>query len=311
MSIVKLKPAFKNYLWGGAKLKTLYGKENPDAIIAESWELSCHPAGESLIATGDAAGLTLSAYIARRGKRILGENCRRFAAFPILVKLIDAARPLSVQVHPGNDWALAHEGEQGKTEMWVVLECEPGAFLYYGFTREISREELAQRIAGGRLEEVLNRVPVQSGDVFFISPGTIHAIGEGIVIAEIQQSSDVTYRVYDYGRVDQQGRPRELHIEKALAVLTRTPPGEHPDFEGHLGKCPYFEVDRFTMDGERKDAVDDSSFQAFLFYKGEGVIRQEGTTLRFRKGDCFFAEAGSGSYRLEGTGEFLRIRVPR
>lgn len=206
MAIVKLKPAFKDYIWGGKKLVEEYGKEFQGERLAESWELSCHPDGESVIASGEYAGKTLSAYIREKGFGILGRNCRRFSDFPILIKLIDAHDNLSVQVHPDNGYALRNEGQYGKTEMWYIVDCEPGAFLYYGFSRPVSEEEFRRRIADNTLLEVLNRVDVQKGDVLFIESGTIHAIGKGIVIAEIQQNSNITYRVYDYGRVGADGK---------------------------------------------------------------------------------------------------------
>ena len=176
MAILKLKPAFKDYIWGGKKLVEEYGKEFQGERLAESWELSCHPDGESVIANGDYAGKPLSAYIEEKGRDILGRNCRRFADFPILIKLIDARDNLSIQVHPDNGYALRNEGQYGKTEMWYIVDCEPGAFLYYGFSREVSEEEFRRRIADNTLLEVLNRVDVQKGDVMFIESGTIHAI---------------------------------------------------------------------------------------------------------------------------------------
>lgn len=188
--------------------------------LAESWELSCHKDGSSVIANGPYAGMTLPEYLARFPDAA-GSRCERFPAFPVLFKLIDAKDKLSVQVHPSDDYALREEGKYGKTEMWVVLDCVPGAELIYGFSAPITREEMRRRIEAGTLLEVVNRVPVHPGDVFFIEAGTLHAIGAGIVIAEIQQSSNLTYRVYDYDRRDAQGNPRQLHIEKALAVAER------------------------------------------------------------------------------------------
>ena len=217
MRILKLKPACKDYLWGGRRLIEEYGKESDGDILAETWELSCHPDGPSVIDNGPYAGRTLQQYIDAEGKAVLGTNCRRFRDFPILTKFIDARDNLSIQVHPDNWYALKNEGQYGKTEMWYVMDAGEQAFLYYGFKREISREEFQERIQKDTLLEVLNAVPVQKGDVLFIESGTIHAIGKDILIAEIQQNSNVTYRVYDYGRVGRDGKKRDLHIEKALA----------------------------------------------------------------------------------------------
>ena len=186
-------------------------------------------------------GTTLADYAAAHPEA-LGTDCAKFEQFPILTKFIDASSNLSIQVHPSNDYALKNEHQYGKTEMWYVLDCVPGAYLYYGFTHEISKEEFAERIKNNTLTEVLNAVPVHKGDCFFIPSGTLHAICQGIVVAEVQQNSNVTYRVYDYGRVGADGKPRALHIEKALDVTRRTPPQKH-DFGSHLAQCEYFTVD--------------------------------------------------------------------
>ena len=223
MSILKLKPSCKDYLWGGHRLVDEYNIEYDGEILAEAWELSCHPDGPSMIMNGPYAGKTLQEYLDIEGMEVLGTHCRRFREFPILTKFIDARDNLSIQVHPSNGFALQNEGQYGKTEMWYVLDAEEGAFLYYGFKEEITREEFAQRIKENTLLEVLNAVPVKKGDVLFIESGTLHAIGKGILIAEIQQNSNVTYRVYDYGRVGKDGKKRDLHIEKALAVTSRVP----------------------------------------------------------------------------------------
>ena len=194
MSVLKLKPSCKDYLWGGHRLVEEYGKEYDGEILAETWELSCHPDGPSTIVNGAYAGKTLEEYIEAEGKEVLGTNCRRFRDFPILTKFIDAKQDLSIQVHPDNRYALKNEGQYGKTEMWYVVDAGKEAFLYYGFKKEVSKEEFARRIQEDTLLEVLNAVPVQKGDVLFIESGTIHAIGKDILIAEIQQNSNVTYR---------------------------------------------------------------------------------------------------------------------
>ena len=237
MKTIQLKPSCKDYLWGGEKLRTEYGIQSEMHPLSEAWMLSCHPDGPSYLPDGT----TLQQYIdAHPG--CLGTDCVKFEEFPILAKLIDAKKDLSIQVHPSNDYALKNEHQYGKTEMWYVLDCVPGAYLYYGFTHEISKEEFAERIKNNTLTEVLNAVPVHKGDCFFIPSGTLHTICQGIVVAEVQQNSNVTYRVYDYGRVGADGKPRALHIEKALDVTRRTPPQKH-DFGSHLAQCEYFTVD--------------------------------------------------------------------
>lgn len=309
MSILKLKPGCKDYLWGGRRLIEEYGKEYDGNVLAETWELSCHPDGPSVIANGRYAGKTLQQYIDEAGKHVLGTHCRRFRDFPILIKFIDARDNLSVQVHPDNRYALKNEGQYGKTEMWYVMDAGKDAFLYYGFKREITRDEFAERIRDNTLLEVLNAVPVQKGDVLFIESGTIHAIGRNILIAEIQQNSNVTYRVYDYGRVGADGRKRDLHIEKALAVTKRVPMVRDKSSYPHVADCDYFTVDKFNLDGKvmkrMEGVVSDESFASILMLDGEGTISDGQETLKFRKGDSFFLSAGSGGYTVEGSCDAL------
>lgn len=309
MSILKLKPSCKDYLWGGKRLKEEYEKEYDGDILAETWELSCHPDGPSYIANGPYAGKTLQQYIQQEGKAVLGTHCRRFRDFPILIKFIDARDNLSIQVHPDNGFALKHEGQYGKTEMWYVMDAGNDAFLYYGFKREISKEEFAERIKKDTLLEVLHAVPVQKGDVLFIESGTIHAIGKDILIAEIQQNSNVTYRVYDYGRVGKDGKKRDLHIEEALAVTKRVPILKDNSSYPHVADCDYFTVDKLNLDGnvmkKMEGTVSDDSFASILILEGEGRISDTDEVLNFKKGDSFFLSAGSGSYTVEGACDAL------
>lgn len=309
MPVLKLKPSCKDYLWGGRRLAEEYGIQYDRDILAEAWVLSCHPDGPSAIVNGPNAGKTLARYIRENGSQVLGAHCRRFRDFPILVKFIDAAQNLSVQVHPGNRYALAQEHQYGKTEMWYVMDAAPNSFLYYGFKREVSREEFARRIREDTLLEVLNAVPVQKGDVLFIESGTIHAIGAGILIAEIQQNSNVTYRVYDYGRVGKDGKKRDLHIEKALAVTNRVPILRSGRSYPHVADCDYFTVDRLNLDGSvmRKveGAVGEESFVSVLIMNGSGTISCDGEAVPYQKGDSFFLPAGSGAYTVEGSCDAL------
>lgn len=309
MSILKLKPSCKDYLWGGHRLVDEYGKEYDGDVLAETWELSCHPDGPSVITNGIHAGKTLQQFIDEQGREVLGENCRRFRDFPILTKFIDAKDNLSIQVHPDNRYALKNEGQYGKTEMWYVMDAGKEAFLYYGFKKEVSKEEFAKRIQEDTLLEVLNAVPVQKGDVLFIESGTIHAIGKDILIAEIQQNSNVTYRVYDYGRVGKDGKKRDLHIEKALAVTNRVPIIKDKSSYPHVADCDYFTVDKLNLDGKvmkkMEGNVSEASFASILMLDGEGIIASHGEALNFKKGDSFFLSAGSGAYTVEGSCDAL------
>lgn len=309
MSILKLKPSCKDYLWGGHRLVEEYNKAYDGDVLAETWELSCHPDGPSFIVNGVHAGKTLQQYIDEQGKDVLGTHCRRFRDFPILIKFIDAKDNLSIQVHPDNRYALKNEGQYGKTEMWYVMDAGEDAFLYYGFRKETSKEEFEKRIREDTLLEVLNPVPVQKGDILFIESGTIHAIGKDILIAEIQQNSNVTYRVYDYGRTGKDGKKRDLHIEKALAVTKRVPVIRDKGSYPHVADCDYFTVDKLNLDGsvmkKMEGFVSDESFASILFLDGKGKISCGEEQLGFQKGDSFFLAAGSGSYQIEGTCDAL------
>lgn len=307
---IKLKPAFKDYLWGGTRLRDDFGKDCDFDKIAESWELSCHKDGNSVVADGEFAGLTLAQYIEKEGKSVLGTNCEKFENFPILIKLIDAKDNLSVQVHPNNEYAQRVEGEYGKTEMWYVVDCDEGASLLYGFKHNITKEEFRERIENNTLLEVTNSVPVKKGDVFFIEAGTLHAIGKGILIAEIQQNSNTTYRIYDYGRVGADGKPRQLHIDKAVDVTNLCPAKPYPQSEPvdmggwtkkRLAKCEYFTVDVINVDTSAALEADKSSFVNILVLDGGCVLSSEGNdAIELKKGDSVFIPAGLGKFELTG-----------
>ncbi len=316
MPILKLTAPCKDYLWGGNRLREEYGKVMNSDKIAESWELSCHKDGQSVIAAGEYQGKTLTEYIDAKGKAVLGTNCERFEYFPILIKLIDAKDNLSVQVHPENDYALRVEGEYGKTEMWYIVDCNEGAELLYGFKHEISKEEFAERIRNNTLLEVTNNVPVHKGDVFFIEAGTLHAIGKGILIAEIQQNSNTTYRIYDYGRVGADGKPRELHVDKAVEVTELVPPkypttaqGAPEAVEGGtntlLRSCEYFNVNKLELDGTAKLSATEKSFNSLLVLDGECTVSANGESVTAKKGDSLFIDAGTGAYTVSGKGEVI------
>ncbi len=315
MSILKLQPAFKDYIWGGTNLIKKYNKIYDGDVLAESWELSCHKDGPSTIVNGIHAGKTLQQFIEECGKEVLGKNCKRFDDFPILIKFIDAKDNLSIQVHPKNDYALEHEKQYGKTEVWYVTDCKEGAFLYYGFNRDITKEEFATRIKDNTLLEVLNKVEVKKGDVLFIEAGTIHAIGKDIIIAEIQQNSNVTYRVYDYGRVDANGNGRELHVEKALAVTNLLKQGEGENVSPHIAKCDYFTVDKVELTTEGKNSfrseATEASFISVLIIDGCGHIKMEDETVDIRKGDSVFIPAKSGTFEMVGCLEALITTVDK
>lgn len=310
---IKLAPAFKEYLWGGSKLKSLYNKKCETEICAESWELSAHKDGQSKICGGVYDGATLSEYLERTGKGVLGTNAEKFDYFPILIKLIDAKDNLSVQVHPDDKYALEKKGEYGKTEMWYILDCEEGASLYYGFSKDITGQEYESAIKTNTLTELLNKVPVHKGDVFFIPAGTVHAIGAGIVICEIQQNSNTTYRVYDYGRRDKDGNTRPLHIEKALEVsdLKKTS-GKYKAPEGDcviLAECEYFTVHRLKVTEKTERKIDNSSFHSLIVTDGEGMLNMDNAAMELKKGDSVFIPAQNASYTITGACEVIVTNI--
>ena len=312
MNIYKLKPAIKDYLWGGHRLVEDYGIEYDGDVCAEAWLLSGHKDGKSLIADGEFAGKSLDELVKAKGKAILGKNCEKYDDFPILIKLIDAKKPLSIQVHPDEEYALAHEGQHGKTEMWYILHTFEDAFLYEGFSHSITKDEFRERIENNTLEEVLNKVKVKPGDVIYITPGTLHAIGGGVVLAEIQQSSNVTYRIYDYGRVGADGKARPLHISQALDVTKLVEPDKLGDFGDFLINCEYFKVKHAVVsdDSSYTGHAEDSSFVSVIVVEGEVTISCGGEDVAFKKGESAFIPAGAGKYEVRGAGEIIITKVP-
>ena len=315
MGVYKLESACKDYLWGGNRLRENFHIQDEKNPLAEAWVLSCHKDGESMLVLSPSGRVSLPAFL-RNNPSFSGSLAEKFPVFPVLIKLIDAKLPLSVQVHPDDSYAEKREGGLGKTEMWLILEREEGAFLYYGFKKEYTKEEVRAAIEGQYLTDYLEKVPVEKGDVFFIPAGTVHAIGAGIVIAEIQENSNLTYRVYDYGRKDKNGKERELHIAKALDVMHCKPAGKGKTVDEEisggcrrLASCPYFTVDRaFLREGEKLiKSVGKESFLSAILLNGQGKVQEEagGRELSAEKGNSFFIPAGSGDVSFFGEGEWL------
>jgi mannose-6-phosphate isomerase len=301
---VKLTPACKNYLWGGENLKTKYNKRVDMTPLAETWELSTHPDGESVV---EESGITLSEYIEKNGSAILGKRCERFDRFPILIKFIDAAKSLSVQVHPDDAYALENEGDLGKTEVWYVLEASEGAKIYYGFNREVTAEEVRLRIADGTLCDVLGCYDSKKGDVFFIPSGTVHAIGEGNIICEVQENSNTTYRFFDYNRRDKDGNLRPLHIDKALRVTNLSPTALKEPEGDIIAECEYFKS--VVVKGTSKTSVNPDSFTSVVVLEGEGCLKAGENTLDFKKGESVFIPAGYSEISFEGDFEIILTQI--
>lgn len=302
----KLIPTLKDYIWGGRKLEGLYGRNNGGSKISESWEVSVHPDGPSKLENGG----TLAQYLADCPEAVSPKG----GALPVLIKYIDAADNLSVQVHPGDEYARKYENDNGKTEMWYIVQADEGAGIYCGFREDTDKVLFKQKVADGTVEELLNFIPVKAGDCYLIEAGTVHAIGAGCVICEVQQSSNVTYRVYDYGRKGADGKPRQLHLEKALDVINfgkfknNTNSGAPECVAGgsvrRLTECAYFRCRELTLCGEFSEC--NPSFTAIDVLSGEG--KADGKT--FRAGDSFFVPAGE-RFTLEGNAKIILTDAPQ
>jgi Phosphomannose isomerase len=316
-----LKPAAKDYLWGGSRLNDNFGKNIALTPLAETWECSTHPEGQSIVVcTGEPLGDVLKAH-----PEYLGTHAYAVAdgAFPILIKLIDANRDLSVQVHPDDAYALVKESSLGKAEMWYVLDAKPGSELVYGFNQDVKKEQIRKALDNGNIGMYLNHIPVHKNDVFFVEPGIVHAIGAGVLVAEIQENSNVTYRLYDYDRVDQNGKKRTLHIEKALdvAVLHSSAFPRQPmrvlKYKNGcaselLTRCKYFQVERLILNTEIHRGLaafqtGTNSFHSLLCVEGCGVLFGADITIPFFKGDCIFIPAESIELKLHGKAQLLNV----
>ena len=328
-----LSPAGKDYLWGGDRLKVNYGKNIELTPLAETWECSTHPDGHSIVRSGEFKGDPLASVLIRHPEYIGTHpdiSGLPAGSLPIMVKLIDASADLSVQVHPDDNYAYEHEdGNRGKTEMWYVLDSAADAKLIYGLKWSSDKDQIRKAVDEGRLSDLLQEIPVHANDVFYVRAGTIHAIGAGTVVAEIQESSNITYRLYDYDRTDKNGKKRSLHMDKALDVadleaapaprqpmrVLRYSPGVAREL---LGRCKYFEVYRMLIGTEDGKSVpyraDELSFRVLLCYEGSGEIRYTSDTdgkrqiLAVKKGDCIFIPADSVKMNLTGQMQLLDIQ---
>lgn len=319
-----LKPAGKDYLWGGHRLKDDFSKEIDMEPLAETWECSTHPDGPSIVASGAHKGMLLTEVL-KEHPEYMGTHPKTDGGLPILIKFIDAKQDLSVQVHPDDEYAKKYEhGSLGKTEMWYVLDATKDARLVYGFYHDISKEKLKKSLEEGTVERYLQKVKVKKDDLFYIEAGTVHAIGAGILIAEIQECSNITYRMYDYNRMDKDGKPRTLHIERALEVAnrigTQTPRQPMRVLRYQKGcasellcRCKYFQVERQLINTEKCREMadfqtDGNSFQVLLCVNGCGTLFGEGEMIHFFKGDCIFVPADSMPLKLHGRAQMLKVR---
>lgn len=320
---IKLTPVAKDYLWGGSRLNDDFNLRLKGSPLAEAWVCSTHPDGESTAPVFNCTLMELiSAHPEMLGSHVLAITGGK-AELPILIKLIDAKSDLSVQVHPDDEYSKRVENDRGKTEFWYVLDAKKGAQLIYGFNRDVGVDEVRGAVADGSIVQLLNHVPVQKNDLFFVTPGTVHAIGAGCLIAEIQESSNITYRFYDYDRVGKDGKKRPLHIDRALEVAdlrSSTIPRQPIRTLNYragcatelLSRCQYFMVQRMLLNTEvHRSLVDyqtgENSFHALLVVDGCGSISWDDGAMNIFKGDCVFIPAESIPLKLHGRAQLLDV----
>lgn len=310
---LRFAPILKRLIWGGRRLGTVLNKAiGPEPDFAESWELSDHRHGQSLVADGPLAGTSLHDLVIHRGADLLGPSLAPRTQFPMLVKFIDAHQVLSVQVHPDDEQGRRLANDNGKTESWVVIATEPGSLIYAGLKSGVDRERFARALDTGQIAEVLHAFEPKPGDVIHIPAGTVHAIGAGALLAEVQQMSDATFRVDDWGRLGPDGRPRTLHVAEALEVtdFSRGPvdpisPKAEPIDGGTLEslvRCPYFALDRLTLTGpSRVGLADRSRFSAVVCLGGEATLAFEGQRFPIAFGQTLLLPASVGACPVEPT----------
>lgn len=307
---LKLSPALKSTIWGGTKLKKMYGKQADFDTLGETWELTVRPDGMCTIVNGEYAGIELGDYLDRTGSAVISED---FSGdrFPLLIKFLDANDDLSIQVHPDDEYSLKNEGELGKTEMWYILAADEGAQIVYGLKDGVTSDDFRKAIELGSVEDTLNYVTVHEGDVFFIPAGQVHALGKGIVVAEIQQNSNVTYRVYDYNRRQADGSLRQLHVKKAADVVRSLTAQEIDSMRysectsnndpSLLAWCKYFKVNKHDVNGEMMFPSRGATFTSILCLSGNGELICDGEKYEINNGDSYFIPAGTADVTLQGN----------
>lgn len=316
---LKFSPILKDKIWGGTKLKSLFNKAAETDKLGESWELSGYEGDESVVTNGFLAGNNLTELIEIYMGELIGDKIfdEYGLSFPLLFKLIDANENLSIQVHPGDEVAAERHNSYGKTEMWYVVDADAGAELIIGFSKDCDREEYLAALENGKVEDLLQKVPVTKGDVFFIPAGLVHAIGKGVVVAEIQQSSDITYRIYDYKRTDDNGNERELHTEQALDVINfsaavdpKTIYNANLNELTPLVSCEYFTTNMLRINEplSRNYATIDS-FVSYMCLEGDFVIDCAGEKVVVNKGDTILIPSSIDELYLIPQGEVTLLEV--
>ncbi|WP_020617666.1 type I phosphomannose isomerase catalytic subunit [Paenibacillus daejeonensis] len=315
---IQFKPEMKERIWGGQALSR-FGLDVPEGNIGEGWMIGDHPNGTTKAINGELAGLGLDEIREQYGAEWFGsKGYKAGTRFPLLIKLLDCNDDLSIQVHPTDDYAKLPPGELGKTEMWYILDAKPGAKIIYGLQEGVDRAQLEQALKENRVMDCLQEVPVKAGDAFYIPAGTVHALCAGIVVAEIQQNSDTTYRVYDYDRPGLDGKLRELHVEDSLNVTayegagaTRTTTdGVQAGEWLEIARSPYFIVEKGIIAGSTSLRVPSDSFVILVIAEGSGSLEWEGGSQDVKAGECFLLPATLGQYVLDGQLTVIRSELP-
>ena len=304
---IRFENLYYEKIWGGRDFEA-FRDNMPEGKIGETWDIACHKNGTGIVANGDFKGINFNDLIKRFGHNLVGEKVS-LEKFPLLIKLINSKEKLSVQVHPGDEYASKYEGEYGKTEAWYVIDAKPGASLIVG-TKNCTKKEFEESIKNNTVENLLNKIEVKKGDCFLINSGLVHAICEGVIIAEIQQNSDVTYRVYDYGR------PREIHIKKALDVINfdlqceNLSEKKEKQYEGYsnsiLCKNEYFGIEKISITKEYNDLSNIEKFDMYTCVEGQGTIEGDNFKEVIKRGDSFLIPATLGEYTIKGHLKVLK-----
>lgn len=320
---LKLAAALKDYIWGGRRLIEEFHKKTNLENVAESWELAARDEGESIVLNGRYKNLTMREYVKTLGKEVLGIRAARFETFPLMVKILDAKETLSVQVHPSNEEAKHLPNAEGKTELWYIIDAKPGAKLLYGVKEPMTNEEFRKYVENNTLLERCNYREPKKGDVMLVTPGMLHAIGAGILLLEVQQNSNTTYRAYDYDRRDKNGQPRQLHIKEATQVVKLIPPKSNTEKtvklkkigdaeREEIGNNEHFRAEHINLNGEAEFLIDKNTFKTFTLIAGDmklninnDNLEEDEKELVLTKGDTIFLPANMGKYKISGNSEFI------
>ena len=314
---LQFHPILKERIWGGEKLQTVLNKDITSKITGESWELSTVKGDISIISNGVFKGTSLQEVINSHPDEILGTKVHeRFGKqFPLLFKFIDAREDLSIQVHPNDKLAKQRHNSFGKTEMWYIMQADEGSRIIVGFKKKSNQEEYLENLKNKKLLSILDQVPAKRGDVFFLETGTVHAIGAGIVLAEIQQTSDITYRIYDFDRVDAEGKTRELHVDLALdainynVVETQKAYNKTKNISNEIVDCPYFTTNLLPLEGHLDVAKNQESFTVYMCVEGAFEMEYNSQKYDYKKGDTVLIPAAINVFKISGNASILEIYI--